>query len=244
MTRERDEEQMRAIFGTRRRRLRSATVRREERVEREPPPGLRAGRMGWLDRDAEQAWVETLNARERETWDKLVELLDNAGPEMRWRVAGRVMRTELDHARKVYRVASNVTREGYKAELVKQQGQRFRGAVEALEERIAPLYDVLVPFRHLIEDVERAYRMVTGNHQTLSRVTGPWNDSWPGAAKGRGITGYDTPEGVARVQREVREAHERYLREQEAKGEKRRSRGRRRSRSKFGNDDPGQGSIV
>lgn len=198
--------------------------------------------MQWLDADAETAWEATLNRREREQWEAAKVLLDEVGPEMRWRIAGRVMRTELDHARKVYRICLNVSREAYKAELVKQNGRAFREAIGELESRLAPLYDILVPLRHLIPDVERAHEMLVGRHQTLSRVTGSWDDSWPGAAKGRGISGYDTPEGVARVGAEVKAAHERYLAEQAAKPRRGRGRGSRRAPKRP--DDSGQGDLV
>ncbi len=99
------------------------------------------------------------------------------------------------------------------------------------------MYDLLVPLANLIGDVESAHHMVNSWRNTLHRVSSHWSDSWPGAEKGRGITGYDTPEGVAKVQQEVREAHARYTsasaerdRERQEKADKRSRKGRRRNK--------------
>lgn len=188
----------------------------EARAER--PPGLRGGPMGLLDEAAERAWEATLSQAEYSKWEALQEALDAAGPEMRWRAAGYVMRAELEHARKVLRIAKNINNEPFKAELISRNGLGFREAIGKLEGRLGGMYDILVPLAGLIDDVESAYRMVTSWHMTLDRVTQPWHDSWPGAAQGRGIPGFDTPEGIAKVRAEVKAAHERYTADQARRG--------------------------
>lgn len=233
-----NEARMSAIFG--KRRLQSATPKPKAKPRTvDPPPGLREGRMGWLDEKQQKAWEGTLSKAEQERWQSITEALAEAGPEMRWRVAGWVMRSELEHARKCYRIAKNLDNEPYKADLIIKNGQKFRELVELLEGRLAGMYDLLVPLGSLIGDVETAHHMLHRGYMSLHRASSHWNDSWPGAARGRGITGYDTPEGVERVRQEVRDAHERYqsgeakkARERQEKEAKRGRKGKRRN--KFG----------
>ena len=180
--------------------------------------------MCWLDRDAERAWEGTLSKAEHERWSALKEALEAAGPEMRWRAAGWVMRAQLEHAQKCYRIARNLDNKAYKADLVRQNGAEFRRAVERLEGRLSGVYQFLLPLGSLIGDVESAHRSLNLWRSTLHRVTGPWVDSWPGLDGGRGVPGYDTPEGVQRLRDRVREAHERYQKQQSEKGSNRKGR--------------------
>ena len=62
-------------------------------------------------------------------------------------------------------------------------------------------------------------------HTDAERVTHPgtWADGWPGVAGGRGVPGYDTDSGVAKVRAEVQAAHEQAMeRERPARPGKRR----------------------
>lgn len=230
---------MLAIFGVQRGRLRTANVKPRPRRNVPPPPSLEVGPMQWLDEDAERAWEGTLGKAELEKWTRLKEAVADVGAEMRWRLAGRIMRGELERARKALQVCRNITQEPYKADLVKRNGIEFRRTVELLESRLAPLYEFLTPLAGLLGDVDSAFKMMTGQHVTLVKVMAPWNDAQPGASRGGGIPGYDTSGGVERTQRRIKRAHERYAAEQSKKGEARRARVTKKKKGKkarFGDD--------
>lgn len=229
---------------------------------REVAPGsLTEGGMGLLDREAESAWEATLGPRstvdrakraqadtgsegkgaragrkkkELDVWLDLRDMLDQVGPETRWRAVGYIVRSELERARKAYRVALNIDQAPYKAELIARNGRKFREAFEGLESRLTDMYQFVEPLGRLIGHVERAWEIVDSQHIRLDRVSGHWSDTWPGAEKGTGIPGYDSQQGIDRVRREVREAHERHVERERARAEKRRSSQKPRRRRQGG----------
>lgn len=156
-----------------------------------------------ISTDSEWAWLETLNHRDRQYWDRTIEGLQEVSPEMRWRIASWIMRSELSYARKVYFSA----REGslhYKADLIKENGSIHKDKIQDLTDRLGDLYEFILPLSCLVGDVEKAYQRLVFSRSDLFCVTDKWDQSWKGAAKGRGITGYDTPAGVERVRKEVK----------------------------------------
>lgn len=190
--------------------------------------------MQILDMDKTAAWRATLSAKERALWDKMVELLEGCSPEMRWRLAGLIMERELQHARHVLRVARNVRGEGFKADLVQANGVRFREAVENLEQRVADLAPLVEPAIVLVRNLERGVAQVKGLHLNLSTVmaASTWAAAREGAAKGRGVPGYDTEQGVERARQEAQAAHARWQERQgNRKPRKRQVRHKGRTRS-------------
>lgn len=223
-----------AVFGDRhKRRLRSARSVARVRREAGAPPRLWEGPLAWLDEDKADAWEASLSKRERETLEQINDLLDTVGSEMRWHIAGSIMRRELKHARGVYLACRNVRHEGFKAELVRQNGQQFRSAVERLEEALAPLYELLLPLGLAIEDVERALGTVDSLRVVLARVSGSWEDVAYGAERGAGVPGYDSEQGVARARQRAREAHAAWTQDQAAKAKERKRKPRRGRKPRF-----------
>lgn len=206
MSRDREAEaQMRAIFGHRPRpKVQPAPPKPQRAPEASPEPrGIAEGPIGIADPQAAKAWEADLGRNEQERWAALQQLLDAAGPEMRWRAASYIMRAELDNARKALQIARNLANESYKAELIRRNGVSFREALDRLDRSLAPVYRDLLPLAAAIGDLDTAYQMVVGWHGALVKASQAWTDSWPGSAKGRGLPGYDTPAGVRAVQEEV-----------------------------------------
>ena len=202
----------RAVFGEEHadtlRRSKAARSAAEAAAAARRPPALHEGPIGLLDEDAEAGWEASMSKRRRAQWAALKHALDEAGPTMRWRAVGYVMRGELDYARKVYRVARNIDHEPFKARLVRRAGEAVVERLGVLESRLAGMYDVALSLGVLIDDVEKAYHMVTMGHQTLRTVTdrGAWAAAAKGLAAGRGIPGLHTEEGVDAARRAARRA--------------------------------------
>ena len=184
------------------------------------------GLMQMLDPGANRAWEATLKSAELDTWNALKDLLVKSSPEMRWRAVAYVFRAVLEFARRMYATALNVTDERYKAELVKRAGIRLRGAMERLEVRLSDVYPTLVHLPPLLNGLWEDMRMVEdAQHILRNKVVHPaaWAEAWPGAARGAGISGYDTPGGVQRHQEAVRQAHEEYTRKEREKAQAKRA---------------------
>jgi len=186
--------------------------------------------MEFLDTDKTRAWEGALNQGELENWKAIKKLLDGVGPEMRWRAAGWIMRKELEHARRIYRVALSIDQQPFKADMVRRNGVHYREAIERLEGRLAGLYDLALPLAELIDGVDRAYRAIVGTRDSLEHVSGVWDDSYQ--AEGRGIPGYDSDEGVARARKWAREAHARWKVKQAEADAKRQARGSKKGAKK------------
>lgn len=188
--------------------------------------------MGLLDPDKTRAWEKTLKQGELENWNAIKKLLDGVGPEMRWRAAGWIMRRELEHARKIYRVAASIDNQPFRAEMIRRHGVNYREAAERIEARLAGLYDLALPLAQVLDGADRAYRAVMMAHSSLGQVSRPWDDSY--LAEGRGVPGYDSEAGVARARKWGREAHARYKARQAEADAKKQARGKKRGRVKKG----------
>lgn len=167
-----------------------------------------------LDPESHHAWEQALVGGEAERWQAIKVLLTRSGPDLRWRALGWIARQEIGWARETYLDVRNVQREPWRADLIRQNGVEFRAAIERLERRFAESIPFLDPLLHLLDGMELDLGAVESCRASLRRVAGraAWVQSWLGVdgAKGGGVPGYDSDEGVARVKAQVRAAHAAY----------------------------------
>lgn len=176
-----------------------------------PEPGLRhPGGMGYTDVPLLRAWEATLSGKRLRTWEDLRDALEGTDAATRAAAVSLCMELDLADGRAAYSTAWKAEQR-FKADLIKANGKQLaekiswvntsvQQALGALEAHRAVGAWAMRKAQHALDHL-RALALVRTQFQ---RVHGPWSDCTPGAEWGQGITGYDTPEGVA----EARQRHE------------------------------------
>jgi len=220
-----------------------STVKAPEPVKAPGPPWEEP--LTLTDRAIHDAWEASLSKKDLETWTKLRDMLVSCGPEMRMRAVGWGLRGELEHARRMYQVARNVRDEQYKAEFLVRAGRDFAESVARLEDRLSDVFPVVEPLNALLHglwsDVSRLESMWRQTRHVAD--PGAWAASYPGLARGEGISGYDTPQGVARVRARL-EAGIARARERAANRKPRKRTARNRRKAPKGSVSDGQRVLT
>lgn len=183
--------------------------------------------MGYLDKDLVAAWEANLHGAELDDWKRVRAIVETATPEFRAALTYVLFDLELQTGRGFYAQAL-ADGERFRVDCIKANADSFKGQIRRLDERVAEAVKLIAEFEALAQRVQTAVRVardvvhvVALARTQFRKVSGPWSDCWPGAAKGRGISKYDTPEGVAQVRREVEQSVSRARAEAEAKARKR-----------------------
>jgi hypothetical protein len=165
--------------------------------------------MGYLDKAIWINWEAHLHGKELDDWLKLKGILASAGPDFRAAATNFIFEAELQEARNFYAEAV-ASGERYRADLIRANADNFKAKVAWLDEPVAEVVALLPELEALAQRVQKAQQRARDRifvlglmRSQLRKVAAPWGDCWPGAARGRGISGYDTPSGVAEVAREV-----------------------------------------
>jgi len=188
--------------------------------------------FGLLCKATEEAWVKSRKLNERERWDKVCELLDGANQEFCWRVAGRVMRKELERARWHYQQCRNVTSEPFKAELIGASGRHMREMVEQVDACVVDLMQYLEPVGDLVSRLNSRMTAAGLNRRQVRTLLSPgtWTAAAQGAARGKGIPGYDSAQGVETARQLAASAHRQHQKRQAEASAKRAARGSKAKR--------------
>ena len=133
----------------------------------------------------------------RLTWAHASEWVERCGREGRAAIVAVALRVEIDRARKAH-VTARDAGETYRADLTAKTGKRAVDAIDGLDRALADLWRAM-------DEVERRVAQVGELVRDADRISDPgtWAAGQPGAARGRGIPGYDTAENVASVSREI-----------------------------------------
>jgi len=157
-------------------------------------------------------------------FDALCSWLTAASPEYRQQVVACCLNRDLVDARCAYQGAL-AAGEQFKADLVRRNGRETTEIAARAAASVQRALEALDTWRAVGLAAVRLAGQATSDVQVLDQarrqltlVSGSWNKFMPGLARGRGITGYDTPEGVAQVRKEIEEEH-RALMATQVKGE-------------------------
>lgn len=174
-----------------------------------PPPIRERGRMGYLDKETFTAWEMNLTGSELDDWKRVRAILEKATPEFRASVTYVLFEQELQNGRNYYAQAI-ADSEVFRADCIKGQAGAFKGQIARLDaavHRFLTLSEQWVELGRQVltaqQEAETIVKVIAMARTSFRKVSAPWNDCWPGAARGRGISKYDTPAGVAAVKAEV-----------------------------------------
>lgn len=171
----------------------------------QPTPASSPG-LGDVGRLA--AWEDTLVGRQLRDWKDLREALETAGPDMRTAAVSLCLEIDLQDGRQAHGQAHRA-RERFKADMIKRGGRAFADQIKSLDERLSEARDAMTAHLAVAAWAQRAAQRATDAAWVVSMartsfrvVAGPWVNCAYGAEWGKGITGYDTPEGVAQSRAE------------------------------------------
>lgn len=146
-------------------------------------------------------------------------LLVGASPQVRRATISLALHADLQAARDTYAEVYEAD-EKYKANLIGRNGRSVREAAERLADAfdtgsaLLELASILVRVACVTETREGVLHLAMAQ---LDAVCGPWRNCARDLERGKGVTGYDTEDGVAKVRADAEALHRRYV-EQRDKG--------------------------
>lgn len=159
------------------------------------------------------AWEDGLAGKQLRDWQDLREALETVGPDMRTAAVSLCLELDLQDGRQAHS-RSHKEAQHFKSDLIKRNGRALADQVKRLAVAQAEAMQALDAHRAIGAWATRlalraidAGRVVALARTSLQVVSGAWVNATPGAEWGKGITGYDTPDGVAAARAE----HERRM---------------------------------
>lgn len=171
--------------------------------------------MGYGDLDLFRSWEANLHGHELDQWQRVKGILEGATPEFRAAAMNLIFEAELQMGRSAWKDAT-AHNETYRAKLVSAAALEWKGRVRWLDEPMAKAVAASAALRDAAEvardaTLEALFRanVLKTVRNSFGRAMHSWGEAWEGAAKGRGITGFDNAQGVAAVKEEVAESRAR-----------------------------------
>ena len=169
----------------------------------------------YLDKATDAEWPTKMPPSVLGDWQALTKWLTGASPEYRARVVSICIELDLEAGRVAYRDAMAAD-ERFKADLIKRNGHAVVTSAKVLSASVGRALDALTTWRAVGLAAVRATEQSRQDLQVFGwvrasflKVARTWTGVSDGIEKGRGLTGYDTPEGVAKARREFEDEQRR-----------------------------------
>ena len=164
---------------------------------------------GLLNSGLLQVWEATVTGPELDKWRKIEALLDGTSSEFQIALLCKIMRRSVELA-KSRRNTANTEGENFKRDLIDRNLLTYEGQSERVDAALFRVLRLLADTADQSANLQAAWQsledtLITflAQGQQLQQVSEPWLNCQPGAERGRGMTGYDTPANVERVRKEL-----------------------------------------